>query len=63
MNDHPQSISTSLPWLQVDAPNEITFNLDGEPLRGRQFHITGIPATVSPAGVSGAAKRRPRALS
>lgn len=46
-DDHPQSISASLPWLQVDAPNEITFNLDGEPLRGRQFHITVIPAALT----------------
>ncbi|WP_371441389.1 lipid kinase YegS [Candidatus Sodalis sp. SoCistrobi] len=46
-DDQPQSLSASLSWLQVDAPNEIIFNLDGEPLRGRQFHITVIPAALT----------------
>lgn len=26
-------------WFTVTAANEMTFNLDGEPLRGREFHL------------------------
>lgn len=26
-------LSAALPWLEIDAPHEMTFNLDGEPLK------------------------------
>lgn len=32
-------IEATLPWLDITAPHDITFNLDGEPLSGRHFHI------------------------
>jgi len=32
-------ISASLPWLEITAPHDITFNLDGEPLKGTYFRI------------------------
>lgn len=30
-------IETTLPWLEITAPHDITFNLDGEPLSGKTF--------------------------
>lgn len=36
-------ISASLPWLEIDAPHDMTFNLDGEPLTGRHFRIDILP--------------------
>ncbi len=32
-------LSTSTPWLEINAPHEMTFNLDGEPLSGKHFRI------------------------
>ncbi|MFU2316348.1 lipid kinase YegS [Rahnella sp. PCH160] len=39
-------ISASLPWLEINAPHEMTFNLDGEPLTGKQFRIEVIPNAI-----------------
>ncbi|MFL4557608.1 lipid kinase YegS [Yersinia kristensenii] len=39
-------IETSLPWLNITAPHDITFNLDGEPLTGKNFHIEIIPNAI-----------------
>ncbi|MDA5488592.1 lipid kinase YegS [Yersinia kristensenii] len=39
-------IETSLPWLDITAPHDITFNLDGEPLSGKNFHIEIIPNAI-----------------
>lgn len=39
-------IETSLPWLNITAPHDITFNLDGEPLSGKNFHIEIIPNAI-----------------
>ncbi|WAT01394.1 lipid kinase YegS [Rouxiella chamberiensis] len=36
-------ISTSLPWLEITAPHDMTFNLDGEPLTGTHFRIDIVP--------------------
>ncbi|MFI8416569.1 lipid kinase YegS [Serratia sp. NPDC078593] len=36
----------SLPWLEIDAPNEMTFNLDGEPLKGTHFRIEVLPNAI-----------------
>ncbi len=46
-DDNPNIIRASLPWLEIDAPNEMTFNLDGEPLSGTSFHIEILPAALS----------------
>ena len=34
-------------WFTVTAPNEITFNLDGEPLTGREFHLEVHPHALA----------------
>ncbi|MCL2892567.1 lipid kinase YegS [Brenneria tiliae] len=39
-------ISATLPWLEITAPDEMTFNLDGEPLKANRFHIEVIPAAI-----------------
>ncbi|NDL65366.1 lipid kinase YegS [Acerihabitans arboris] len=44
---NPHVISASLPWLEIEAPHEVTFNLDGEPLKGKKFLITVLPAALT----------------
>lgn len=39
-------ISASLPWLEINAPHNMTFNLDGEPLAGTHFRIDVIPNAI-----------------
>ena len=39
-------ISTSLPWLEITAPHDMTFNLDGEPLTGTRFRIDVLPKAL-----------------
>ena len=39
-------VDASLPWLEITAPHEITFNLDGEPLTGRDFRIEVLPDAI-----------------
>ncbi|EON3355618.1 lipid kinase YegS [Yersinia enterocolitica] len=39
-------IETTLPWLEITAPHDITFNLDGEPLSGKNFRIEVIPNAI-----------------
>ena len=45
--ENPHIISATLPWLEITAPHEVTFNLDGEPLRGTHFKIKVLPASLS----------------
>lgn len=42
-DENPNLITASLPWLTIHAPNEMTFNLDGEPLTGTEFKIEVMP--------------------
>lgn len=42
-DDNPNMVTASLPWLTIRAPNEMTFNLDGEPLSGSEFRIEVMP--------------------
>lgn len=44
---NPNIISATLPWLTITSPNEMTFNLDGEPLSGTKFHIEVIPGALA----------------
>jgi len=44
---NPHVISASLPWLDIVSPHEVTFNLDGEPLKGKNFHINILPAALT----------------
>ncbi len=42
-----------LPWLQIEAPQALTLNLDGEPVQARRFRIDCVPGRVRmhlPAG-------------
>ncbi|MTD26434.1 lipid kinase YegS [Erwinia sorbitola] len=41
--ENPSLITASLSWLTIRAPNEMTFNLDGEPLSGTEFRIEVMP--------------------
>lgn len=44
--ENPNMISATLPWLEITAPNEMTFNLDGEPFNAKHFRIEVIPAAI-----------------
>ncbi|PKH20136.1 lipid kinase YegS [Enterobacterales bacterium CwR94] len=46
-DDNPNIIRATVPWLEISAPHEMTFNLDGEPLSGTQFRIEILPAALS----------------
>ena len=46
-DENPNIIRASLPWLEITSPNEMAFNLDGEPLRGTHFRIEIMPAALS----------------
>lgn len=39
-------ISAELPWLEINSPHDMTFNLDGEPLKGRHFRIEVLPQAI-----------------
>jgi len=39
-------VSASLPWLEITAPHDMTFNLDVEPLTGKQFKIEVLPSAI-----------------
>lgn len=39
-------ISAALPWLEISTPHDMTFNLDGEPLKGRHFRIDVLPQAI-----------------
>lgn len=39
-------VEATLPWLEITAPHDITFNLDGEPLAGKHFRIEIIPNAI-----------------
>ncbi|QOV62535.1 lipid kinase YegS [Kosakonia pseudosacchari] len=41
--DNPHIIDGKSAWFEINAPHEMTFNLDGEPLRGEQFRIEVVP--------------------
>ncbi|ENM1946109.1 lipid kinase YegS [Citrobacter braakii] len=44
--DNPNIIEGASSWFDIRAPHEITFNLDGEPLSGQEFHIEILPAAL-----------------
>ncbi|HFZ8994119.1 TPA: lipid kinase YegS [Citrobacter freundii] len=41
--ENPNIIDGASAWFDIQAPHEITFNLDGEPLSGQRFHIKVLP--------------------
>lgn len=47
------AVRAQLPWLEIDAPEPLTLNLDGEPVESRHFRIDCVPKWVRmhlPAG-------------
>ncbi|MEL4014857.1 lipid kinase YegS [Dryocola clanedunensis] len=44
--DNPNIIDGQSSWFEITAPHDITFNLDGEPLKGREFRIEVHPAAL-----------------
>ena len=44
--DNPNIIEGASAWFDIRAPHEITFNLDGEPLSGQEFHIEILPEAL-----------------
>lgn len=46
-DENPNIVHASLPWLEITAPHEMTFNLDGEPLSGTSFRIEVMPNALS----------------
>ncbi|CAI9396407.1 MULTISPECIES: lipid kinase YegS [Citrobacter] len=44
--ENPNIIDGASAWFAIRAPHDITFNLDGEPLSGQEFHIEILPAAL-----------------
>ena len=44
--DNPNIIEGASSWFDIRAPHEITFNPDGEPLSGQEFHIEILPEAL-----------------
>ncbi|EOI1353690.1 lipid kinase YegS [Citrobacter amalonaticus] len=44
--ENPNIIDGASAWFDIRAPHDITFNLDGEPLSGQEFHIEILPAAL-----------------
>ncbi|EGT3571992.1 lipid kinase YegS [Citrobacter amalonaticus] len=44
--ENPNIIDGASAWFDIRAPHDITFNLDGEPLSGQEFHIKILPAAL-----------------
>lgn len=45
--DSPNIVDSRAAWFKITAPHEITFNLDGEPLSGQEFHIRVLPGALT----------------
>ncbi|QCT22070.1 lipid kinase YegS [Jejubacter calystegiae] len=45
--ENPNIIDGASSWFEIEAPHDITFNLDGEPLTGRSFRIDVKPGALS----------------
>ncbi|UXY12593.1 lipid kinase YegS [Kosakonia sp. ML.JS2a] len=45
-DDNPHIVDGKSAWFEVNAPHELTFNLDGEPLRGEHFRIEVLPGAL-----------------
>ena len=42
-DDNPHIVDGKSAWFSITAPHDITFNLDGEPLKGQNFNMTVLP--------------------
>jgi lipid kinase YegS len=45
--ESPNVIDGQSSWFEIHAPHEMMFNLDGEPLKGREFRIEVRPGAIS----------------
>ncbi|MGK9172918.1 lipid kinase YegS [Yokenella regensburgei] len=45
-DDNPHIVDGQSAWFEISAPHDITFNLDGEPLKGQNFSIHILPAAL-----------------
>lgn len=45
--ENPNIIDAASAWFEIEAPHDITFNLDGEPLTGRSFRIEVKPGVLN----------------
>lgn len=45
--ESPNVIDGKSAWFEITAPHDITFNLDGEPLTGREFRIEVRPGALN----------------
>ncbi|NUU67398.1 lipid kinase YegS [Enterobacteriaceae bacterium BIT-l23] len=45
--ENPNIIDGASSWFEIEAPHDMTFNLDGEPLTGRSFRIDVKPGALS----------------
>lgn len=46
-DENPNVIDAHSAWFEISAPHEIIFNLDGEPLAGREFRIDVQPGALN----------------
>jgi len=45
--ESPNIVDGQSAWFEVTAPHGMTFNLDGEPLSGQEFHIRVLPGALT----------------
>jgi lipid kinase YegS len=41
-----RAVRRRLPWVEIDAPEELTLNLDGEPVQARRFRADCLPSRL-----------------
>lgn len=46
-DDNPHVVDGKSSWFEISAPHDITFNLDGEPLKGQNFSIKILPNALN----------------
>jgi len=40
------AVRARLPWLEIEAPDGLTLNLDGEPMQGTRFRVDVLPGRL-----------------
>ncbi|KAA8998888.1 lipid kinase YegS [Affinibrenneria salicis] len=46
-SENPNMISATLPWLEIIAPDDMIFNLDGEPFSANHFRFEILPQALT----------------
>lgn len=44
---NPNVIEAKVPWVDIKSEDEMTLNLDGEPVSGNEFHIKVLPGEIA----------------